>query len=83
MKVDFYTANEQLAPTVANYLFSQDCSVIMNGQYIENDGQWYQVTGQTIPPIKVDPDDPDKFFPLPAPDVFVYPVNWRPVNIEI
>lgn len=48
MTVDFYTSNEQLAPTVENYLFSKECTLIMNGQYIENNGQYYQVTGQTL-----------------------------------
>lgn len=64
MKVDFYTSNEQLAPTVANYLFSHECSLIMNGQFIDHDGQWYQVTGQTIP------DDKNE-----ALAVFIYPVH--------
>lgn len=81
MKVDFYTANEQLAPTVANYLFSDEYTMIMNGQYIEQAGQWYQVTGQTMPDIKIDPDDPDKFYPLPPHIVFVYPVNRRPIQV--
>ncbi|HAQ19571.1 MAG TPA: hypothetical protein DCR40_10125 [Prolixibacteraceae bacterium] len=72
MKVDFYTSNEQLAPTVGNYLFSQECSLIMNGQYIEQHGQWYQVTGQTIADNKTE-----------ALAVFVYPVPRRPIRIGV
>jgi len=72
MKVDFYTANEQLAPTVANYLFSDEYALIMNGQYIERDGQSYQVTGQTIPETKSE-----------ALAVFIYPVSRRPGKVSI
>ena len=72
MKVDFYTSNEQLAPTVANYLFSAEHVSIMNGQYIENEGKSYQVTGQTIPESKTE-----------ALSVFVYPVNRQPIVIDI
>lgn len=72
MKVDFYTSNEQLAPTVANYLFSQECELMMNGQYIEQDGQGYQVTGQTIPENKGE-----------VLSVFIYPVPRRPIRVEI
>lgn len=55
MKVDFFNYNEQLDHTMANYLFSQECSLIVNGQYIEHDDQWYQVAGQTIPDDKGSP----------------------------
>ncbi len=72
MKVDFFSNNEQLAPTVGNYLFSQECSLIMNGQYIEQDRQWYQVTGQTIP------DDKES-----ALAVFLNPVPKRPTIIQV
>jgi hypothetical protein len=72
MKVDFYTSNEQLAPTVGNYLFSGDHVSIMNGQYIENNGQLYQVTGQTLPEKKGE-----------ALAVFIYPVNRRPMEVEV
>ena len=72
MTVDFYTSNEQLAPTVANYLFSDEYALIMNGQYIEHNGQWYQVTGQTI----LDHQQADLA-------VFVYPVARRPMMMGI
>lgn len=72
MKVDFYKTNEQLAPTVANYLFSQECSLIMNGQYIEHGEQGYQVTGQTVP------DDKES-----ALAVFIYPVSKRPTLVKV
>lgn len=32
MAVDFFTHNEQLTPTVANYLFNQGYSLILTGQ---------------------------------------------------
>jgi len=72
MKVDFYTSNEQLAPTVANYLFSDEYASMMNGQYVENEGQIYQVVGQRLPDIKDE-----------ALAVFVYPVKRIPQGIDI
>lgn len=45
MKVDFFRANEQNAPTTEFYLFSDDYALVMNGQQIEHDGKKYQVTG--------------------------------------
>jgi len=78
MKIDFYKTNERLEPTVENYLFTKELAQVMNGEFIDQDGQWYQVTGQTMPEIKINPDSPFEFRPPPAPDVFVYPVNNRP-----
>jgi hypothetical protein len=72
MNVDFFISNEQLAPTVENYLFSDEYALIMNGQYIEQNGQWYQVTGQTIP------DNPSD-----ALAVFIYPVPRRPIVVKV
>ncbi|OFX52328.1 MAG: hypothetical protein A2066_00100 [Bacteroidetes bacterium GWB2_41_8] len=69
MKVDFYTNNEQKAPTVEHYLFSDEYAVMMNGQYIEQDGKWYQVTGILMPDDKV-----------AALDVLLNPANRRPVQ---
>jgi len=72
MKVDFFTHNEQLAPTVANYLFSGEYVSIMNGQYIENEGKSYQVTGQRIP------DEKTK-----ALAVFLYPINRKFIEVHV
>jgi len=72
MKVDFYTNNEQLAPTVANYLFSQECSMIINGQHIEHNGQWYQITGQLVPDNKSE-----------ALAVFLYPISRQPIQVHL
>lgn len=71
MKVDFFTNNEQQAPTVENYLFSDEYALIMNGQYIENNGMFYQVTGMLIQ------EDEEA-----ALAVFVNPANRRPIAIE-
>lgn len=55
MKIDFYRTNEQSKPTPALFLFSDDYALIMNGQYIEQNGNYYQVTGQ----IKAGPANAD------------------------
>jgi hypothetical protein len=72
MKIDFYTSNEQLAPTVANYLFSDEYACIINGQYIENNDKGYQVVGQRLP------DNKDE-----ALAVFIYPVNRQPMEVNV
>lgn len=82
MKVDFYTANDQNAPTVENYLFTKELSQVMNGEFIENEGQYYQVIGQTLPDLP-EPVNPDVFTPLPSPLVFVFPVPNRPIQINL
>lgn len=70
MKIDFYTANEQNAPTVENFLFSDEYAMIMNGMYIDHNGQNYQVTGQQL----AEETNGDHI-------VFLYPVNRRPAGI--
>ena len=72
MQVDFYRSNEQNAPTVENYLFTKELSQVMNGEYIEHGGQYYQVTGQTIAEKKGDPHN-----------VFIYPVQRKPIEIKL
>lgn len=72
MKVDFYISNEQLAPTVPNYLFSDEYACIINGQYIENNCQVYQVVAQRLPDNKGD-----------ALAVFIYPVNRQPMEVNV
>lgn len=84
MKVDFFRTNEQNAPTVEHFLFSKEISQVMNGEFIEQNGQYYQVTGQTIPDTEVMPDDdPDEWHPMPPPIVFVYPVPRRPIEVQV
>jgi hypothetical protein len=81
MKVDFYQANEQNAPTVEHYLFTKEKSQVMNGEYIENAGQYYQVISQTMAdPVPV--DDQNEWLPIPPPVVFVYPVQRRPIEFD-
>ena len=82
MKVDFYRSNEQNAPTVEYYLFTKELRQIMNGEYIEEAGQHYQVTGQIMADV---PEyvEGDKFHPTPPPVVFVYPVQRKPVEINL
>jgi uncharacterized protein with WD repeat len=46
MTVDFYRDNEQKAPTVANYLFTDYYALMINGQRIEHEFKIYEVTGQ-------------------------------------
>ena len=48
MLIDFFKANEQNAPTAQFYLFTLERSCLMNGEFIQQNGQTYQVTGQTI-----------------------------------
>lgn len=74
MEIDFYKDNEQKAPTVEYYLFTDWFSEIMNGQYIEHldSGKWYQVTFQTIADNKGDPHI-----------VFLYPIERRPTVINL
>ena len=43
MKINFYTDNEQKAPTVGNFLFTNDYAEIMQGQRIKRDEDIYQV----------------------------------------
>ena len=59
MKVDFYRANEQNAPT---------------GQYIEQAGKHYQVISQTIPDLS-DYLETEEFRNAPALMCFIYPVS--------
>jgi hypothetical protein len=46
MTVDFYRDNEQKAPTVENYLFTDNYAIMINGQNITHEFKNYQVTGQ-------------------------------------
>lgn len=46
MQCDFYRDNEQKAPVVGNYLFTDYYAMMINGQYIEHNFKRYQVTGQ-------------------------------------
>lgn len=82
MKVDFYQSNEQNAPTVEFYLFTKEVTQVMNGEYIQHDGQYYQVISQTMDDPFPDPveGEPYEFHPIPPPVVFVYPVDFRPVE---
>lgn len=43
MTMDFYTDNEQRAPVTGNYLFSDEITQIMCGQFISDSGKRYQV----------------------------------------
>lgn len=72
MNVDFFKPNEQNAPTVENYLFSKELSQVMNGEYIDHDGQLYQVTGQTVADKKGSPHN-----------VFVFPINHRLIIVNL
>lgn len=72
MTVDFFRANEHNEPTAEFFLFTDQYALIMNGMYIEQNGQHYQVTGQQNPDKKGD-----------AHIVFIYPVNRRPTEIQL
>lgn len=48
MKVDFFLNHEEKQPGKQCYLFTKELTQIMNGEYIEHNGVFYQVTGQTI-----------------------------------
>ena len=43
MTVNFYTDNEQKAPTVANFIFTLDHALMMVGQNVSHAGKRYQV----------------------------------------
>lgn len=92
MQVDFYRSNEQNAPTVEHYLFTKELSQIMNGEYIEEAGQHYQVISQPIPDQPAFPErvglsakqsKAEAVEGQPALMVFVYPVQRKPVEINI
>lgn len=82
MKVDFYRANEQNAPTVEHYLFSDEYALIMNGQYIEQAGKHYQVISQTIPDLSDYPET-EEFRNVPALMCFIYPVSNTPTIVNL
>ena len=48
MKINFYRDNEQKAMTVEFFLFTKERVSIMNGEFVENEGQFYQVNSQLI-----------------------------------
>lgn len=72
MNVDFFIPNEQSTPTVENYLFSKQLSQVINGEYIEHNGQHYRVTSQTVAEVKGG-----------AHNVFVFPVDQPPIEINL
>ncbi len=43
MKINFYTDNQQKAPTVENFLFSDHYAEIKQGQFIEHETDQYRV----------------------------------------
>ncbi len=82
MIVDFFKPNEQNAPTVENYLFSKELSQVMNGEFIQHNGQHYQVTAQTMPDVPPYVEG-EKFKPMQPLVVFVYPVQRKLVQINL
>lgn len=66
MKVDFFLTNTPNTPTAPVYLFSKERISVMNDEYIEHEGQFYQVTGQLIAQE-----------PGAAHNAFVSPVNFE------
>ena len=69
MTVDFFLANEQNSPTVEFFLFSKELTSVIDGEYVEHNGQRYQVTGQLVA---------DK--PKMPHNAFVYPSHTLPVE---
>lgn len=72
MLVDYFLTNEQNAPTTEFYQFTKEVPSVMNGEYIQHNGQFYQVTGQLLASE-----------PKANHNAFVYPVNRRPVEIHV
>lgn len=72
MKIDFYLTTEQENPPKGALLFTDHYALIMNGQYIEHNGQCYQVTGQTVASE-----------PAAAHMAFITPAPGRPVEINV
>lgn len=72
MTIDFYRDNQQKAPTVENYLFTDFYALMIDGQRIEHEFKIYQVTGQTWN------DDTRKLL-----NVFLweYPEHLKPVTV--
>lgn len=71
MVIDFYLDNEQRAPTVGFYLFTDYFSEIRNGQQIKHMDQNYQVTWQTVAENKGEPHM-----------VFLYPIERSIITID-